>query len=197
MMYGNPEVLSAIKNSHPELAVELVQLLHQNVQESLQDYKIDIAFTRQVNVLSGISSKKIKTEPVALFVPADHCYQQFSDITKANLADQHFILPVAERKSSYHFLLQEIFTAYGFIRKSRYHSDFGSSILGLVSAGLGLAILPMDFARNGVAGSRAIELPYSTDLFVSWRAEEKSPAIHNVLQIVAALSGTDFQFQAL
>jgi len=60
-----------------------------------------------------------------------------------------------------------------------------------VSRGLGQAILPIDFAKNGVSGSRAIEMPYSTDLFASWRADEKSPAIQNVLQIVADLSNSD------
>jgi len=115
-----PDVLVHINNSHPELSIELVQLLYKNIQESLQDYKIDIAFTRQINTLPGIISKKIKSEPVALFVPIDHFYKEYSDITRENLADQHFILPVAERKSSYHFMVKEIFTSYGFIPKSHY-----------------------------------------------------------------------------
>lgn len=181
-----PDVLVKINNSHPDLSIELVQLLYENVQESLQDYKIDIAFTRQINTLPGISSMKIKSESVALFVPSDHFYKQYSDITRENLADQEFILPVAERKSSYHIMVSEIFKSYGFLPKSHYQSDFGSSILGLVSKGLGIAILPIDFAKNGISGSRAIELPYCTDLFASWRADEKSAAIQNVLQIVTS-----------
>lgn len=180
-----PDVLVRINNIYPELSVELVQLLYENVQQSLQDFKIDIAFTRQINKLTGISSKKINSESVALFVPIDHPYTNYSDINKENLADQQFILPVAERKSSYHFMVAEIFASYGFAPKSNYQSDFGSSILGLVSSGLGIAILPKGFEKNGVPGIRAIQMPYTTDLFVSWRSDEKSLAIQNVLHIIA------------
>lgn len=180
-----PDMLVRINNSHPELSIELVQLLYENVQESLQDYKIDIAFTRQINHLPGISSEKIRSESVALFVPVDHFYKEYSDITRANLAHQQFILPVAERKSSYHFMLKEIFKSYGFSPKSNYQSDFGSSILGLVSRGLGVAILPIGFAKNSIQGTRVIELPYRTDLFVNWRSDDKGAAIQNVLKIVS------------
>lgn len=182
-----PEVLARTAKSYPELTIELVQLLYENVQESLQDYKIDVAFTHQVNILPGISSKKIRSTAVALFVPLAHAYMNYSDITRENLANQQFILPVAERKSSYHFFVQEIFKSYGFSPKANYQSDFGSSILGLVSKGLGIAILPLGFAKQGVANIRFIELPFSTDLFVSWRTDEKSQAIQNVLQMLEDL----------
>ncbi|WP_158800130.1 LysR substrate-binding domain-containing protein [Pedobacter sp. L105] len=185
-----PDLVFAIANQHAELTIELIQLLYENVQESLRDYKIDMAFTRQVNILPGISSRKIKTEPVAFFVPDNHPFRGCDDITAESLAAQRFILPVAERKSSYHFIVQEIFKSYGVVPQAHYQSDFGSSILGLVSKGLGIAILPLDFLHHCTPGVRVIEIPFNTDLYIHWRTDDKNPSLRNILKIADELYKT-------
>jgi len=183
-----PTVLFHISQDYPDLSIELIQLLHENAQESLRDYKIDIAFTRQVNILSGISSYKIKSEPVAFFVQTTHPYMNFSDITADNLVKQKFIMPVEDRKSSYFFLVQQIFMSYGVVPRSHYQSDFGSSILGLVSKGLGIALLPLGFAKHNIEGVRYFETPFMTDLYINWRTNENSPAVLNVLKAIQGKS---------
>jgi len=182
-----PDLVCHIADRYPELTVEFVQLLYENIQESLRNYKIDMAFTRQVNMLPGISSRKIKSEPVAIFVPEHHPFISYDDVNADSLAGQRFILPVAERKSSYYFFVQEIFASYGFFPRARYHSDFGSSVLGMVSKGLGIAILPYSFFHHSMAAVRAIEMPFFTDLYVSWRSDDKTPALLNVLRVVEEL----------
>ncbi|MEO6685029.1 MAG: LysR substrate-binding domain-containing protein [Dyadobacter sp.] len=182
-----PEVMLSISQKHPELTIELLQLPYANTQQSLLDYKIDLAFTRQESILPDISSKKIKSEPVAFFIPKDHAFMVYSDLSAESLIKQRFILPVAESQSSFHGLVQEIFRSYGFIPEALYESDFGSSILGLVSKGLGIAILPMSFAQNGTPGIRVIQLPFTTELYISWRTDDNGPALNNVLKIIADL----------
>lgn len=186
-----PTVLLHISRDYPDLTIELIQLLHENAQESLRDYKIDVAFTRQINVLPGISSYKIKSEPVAFFVQTAHPYINFSDITGENLANQSFIMPVEDRKSSYFFLVQQIFTSYGVVPRSNYQSDFGSSILGLVSKGLGIALLPIGFAKHKIEGVRYFETPFTTDLYINWRTNENSPAVLNVLKTIESVNLID------
>ncbi|MDN3550015.1 LysR substrate-binding domain-containing protein [Mucilaginibacter aquaedulcis] len=182
-----PDFMLRVNKSYPDLTVELLQLLYENIQESLQNYKIDLAFTRQVSSSSEISSRKLKSESVALFIPTGHPFTNIDDITPETLADQRFMLPVAKRQSHYFLFLEKIFSAYGVKPRLIYESDFGSSILGLISRGLGVAILPTGFASHGTPGIRIIELPFYSDLFVSWRTDDQSPALLNLLTILEEL----------
>ena len=73
--------------------------------------------------------------------------------------------------------------------RSQYQSDFGSSILGLVSKGLGIALLPLGFAKHNIEGVRYFETPFMTDLYIIWRTNENSPAVLNVLKAIQGKSG--------
>lgn len=182
-----PEFIARVKQRYPEISVELIQLLYKNIEESLLDSKLDLAFTRQLSKLHGISSRIISIQPVALFVPDSCSLKTAEDVTGSSLADQHFILPVAERQSRFYFFVKEIFKFYNVDPEASYYSDFGSSMLGLVSKGLGLAILPGSFVQHGTPGVRAIEIPFTSELYISWRTDEKNPSLLNVIGLITEL----------
>ncbi|MEO7214570.1 MAG: LysR family transcriptional regulator [Mucilaginibacter sp.] len=182
-----PHFMGTLGERHPEITVELVQLLYKNIEESLQDHKLDMAFTRQLSKLPGICSHMISRQPVALFVPESSDLSRPEDITGAALKEQTFILPVAERQSRFYFFVQEIMESYGVVPRACYFSDFGSSLLGLVSRGLGMAILPGGFVHHGFPGVRAIEMPFHSELYICWRADEKSPSIMNATKVLSEL----------
>ncbi|RWY48389.1 LysR family transcriptional regulator [Mucilaginibacter gilvus] len=185
-----PELLARVAESYPGITIDLLQLVYEDAQQSLLEYKNDLAFTRQVSKLPDISSKLISSLPVALFVPKSHSFVTSDDITNTSLAKQQFILPIANARSNFYFFVQEIFKFYQIKPVATYHSDFGSSVLGLISRGLGVAILPISFVHHGTPGIRALEIPFSTDLYVSWRKDDRSPAVLNLLEIIADLSLT-------
>ena len=56
-------------------------------------------------------------------------------------------------------------------------------ILGLISTGLGVSILPGSYAFSAPPNVRFINLPYKV-MHVAGRKEDKSPIIKNVLQQV-------------
>jgi len=180
-----PELLGLISARLPELKVELVQLLSENEQEFIKEYKIDLAFTRDRNRLANISSMKIKSDCLALVVPDDHAYATYADIAAEDLRKEKFILPVADGNSSYLSIVQEFFDSMGFTPETFFYSDFGSTILGLVAKGLGLTILPITYEHHQIPGIRFIELPFSADLYLNWRTDDKSIVLKNVLQIIA------------
>ncbi|RZK65546.1 MAG: LysR family transcriptional regulator, partial [Pedobacter sp.] len=76
-----PDILAKISIKYPQLQVELLQILYENQQEFLRNYKIDLAITRDINIISGLKSKKIYTDHLALVIPENHPYQTFKDLT--------------------------------------------------------------------------------------------------------------------
>lgn len=186
-----PKILDSIANRFPNLQVELTQLLYENEQQFLKEYKIDLAFTRDINRLNNVSSKKIQTDSLSLVLPVNHPIRHFDDIEKSKLQLEKFILPMDDTQSSYNEIINLVFDFLGFVPQNYYRSDFGSTIMGLVTNNLGIAILPSSFLRHASPGIHFVELPIKTDLYISWRSDDNNPVLTNIIAIIESLMADD------
>ncbi len=179
-----PDILASIYKTFPHLQIELMQVLYENQQDFLKNYTIDLAITRDVNRLPGIQSKKIHTDHLALVVPEDHPYRSLEDLDPKSLSLQKFILPTIDEGSSYGAIIQQFFVSLDFVPNVYLYSEFGSTIIAMVQKRLGIAILPDSFLYHERQGLRFIPLPFQSDLYLNWRAEEHHPVLSNVLKII-------------
>ena len=60
--------------------------------------------------------------------------------------------------------------------------------LGLVSQGLGVTILPFSYSNSALPNVRFIALPYQVNLYVTWRKNDNSPVLKNILQHVSEIA---------
>lgn len=68
-------------------------------------------------------------------------------------------------------------------------TDYGGMSLGLVSQGLGLTILPFSYSFSALPNVRFIRLPNEVNLYVTWRKNDNSPVLKNILQQVSETAG--------
>ncbi|RZK41833.1 MAG: LysR family transcriptional regulator [Pedobacter sp.] len=179
-----PEILGRIAKSFPKLQLQLVQVMYENQQEFLRNYKIDLAITRDVNNRADIKSQKIFSDHLAIVVPEDHVFRSFDDLSKQLLDKQKFILPIRNESSSYSEIIRQIFDSFDIVPDVYLQSEFGSTIMALVRKGFGIAILPESYIFHESPGLRFIQLPFKTDLFINWRADDHNPVLSNVLQLI-------------
>jgi len=182
-----PDIVSRISQTFPKLQIELVQVLYENQQEFLNNYKLDLVITRDKNEAKGIRFEKIYTDNLALVVPDDHSFQTAEELSKENLADQKFILPVKDEGSSYNSLIQQMFESLDIEPEVYLHSEFGSTIIALVRKGLGITILPDSYMNHEIPGVRFIRLPFKTDLYLSWRVDDNNPVLANILKLILGI----------
>lgn len=179
-----PDIMARIAEALPKLQIELVQLMYENQQEFLRNYKIDLIITRDNNNAPGIRSQKIHSDHLSIVVPDDHQYQTAGDLSKETLTRQKFILPVKDEGSSYSDIIQQLFQSFDFVPDVFMHSEFGSTIIAMVKKGLGVAILPDSYMYHESPGIRFIRLPFQTDLYVNWRKDDHNPVMLNILKLI-------------
>jgi len=179
-----PQITSRINEEFPKLQIELVQVMYENQQEFLANYKLDVVITRDKNTIDGISAKKIYTDHLALVVPDDHPLKSVEELSREVLAAQKFILPVKDEGSSYNHIIKNVFKSFGIQPNVYLHSEFGSTIIALVRRKLGVAILPDSYVYHAIPGIRYIQLPYPTDLYLNWRSDDENPIIANIIKLL-------------
>jgi len=182
-----PDIVSRISQTFPKLQIELVQVLYENQQEFLSNYKLDLVITRDKNEAKGIRFEKIYTDNLALVVPDAHRFRTAKDLSKEQLANQKFILPVKDEGSSYNSLIQQMFESLDIEPDVYLHSEFGSTIIALVRKGFGIAILPDSYIEHEIPGVRFIRLPFKTDLYLSWRVDDNNPVLANILKLIRGI----------
>lgn len=182
-----PQLILDISIRYPELKIEMIQLAYEDEQEFLTKYKIDLKFSRDLNRLDNISTIKLQTDHLALVIPDDHPFKTLNDVTAASLGSQKFIMPRSNRNSSYNQLTRQVFEHYSITPELFYTSDFGSTIISLITKKFGISIMPGSYAYQGYQGIRFIPLPFETNLYVNWRTDDNSPILKNILKMVSDL----------
>lgn len=179
-----PDFLENILAQYPKLQIELIQLPYENQDDYLLNYKIDLAFTRDVNHSLAINSKPLSSENLALVVPQNHHFNTSEDITSQSLENQKFILTTNDYESSYNAHIQQIFSFYNISQDSYIMCEFGSTIISLVKKGLGISILPKSYSQHEISGVKFIDLPFETNLFINWRKDDPNPIVNNILKLI-------------
>ncbi|MBX0333376.1 LysR family transcriptional regulator [Pontibacter sp. HSC-14F20] len=180
-----PDLITSISKALPELKVDLVEPTDISFEQLLLNYQMDMAFRRDPAENPALQSECLYSEPYALVVPQNHRLTEQNFTGMHDLQNDKFILSNLAQTTFYTAGLRQIFEDQRFIPDVRIETDFGGMILGLVSKGLGVTILPYSYSFSALPNVRFITLPYQTNLYVTWRKYDNSPVLKNILKLVS------------
>lgn len=180
-----PDLITSISEALPELKVDLVEPTDISFEQLLLSYQMDIAFRRDPAENPALQSEWLYSEPYALVVPESHRLTGQNFTGMQDLKNDKFILSNLAQTTYYTAGLRQIFEDYRITPDVRIETDFGGMVLGLVSKGLGVTILPYSYSFGNLPNVRFIPLPYSTNLYVTWRRSDNSPVLKNILKLVS------------
>ena len=181
-----PALISAIANELPEVKLALLEPVDISTEQLLVNYQLDLALRRDPAENPALQSVALYAEHFSLVVPASHPLSQANFKSLAQVKDEKFMLAGLHNHTYYVNTLRELFRTYGFEPNVHIESDFGAMILGLVSKGLGVSIMPSSYAISAPPGVRFINLPQKTKLYAVWRKGDNNAVLKNVLAIVEA-----------
>jgi len=189
-----PTLLYDFRQLHPNITVQLREDKTIRLLPRLLSGNLDLAFVRP----SEHHSRQIQFLPLfhetaIVAVPSDHPLSQRKYLTVQDIAHEPLILPNRRSRPHSHDLTIKLFEQAGLRPLIAQVAEEKQTIINLVAAGLGIAIVPRWSSRMNVAGVNyvALELDGAEHLNIlplaaAWVRGSRDPAREAFLEVLRA-----------
>jgi len=137
-----PRLVSGFRAREPRVTFELSQFAAGTVTERVLADEADLAIVSPRPATSAVAFGLLAVQRLALAVPAGHPLAERASVHLSEAADADFITMHPE--FGLRRILEERCAAAGFRPRIAFESSESFTVAGLVAAGLGVALLPVD-----------------------------------------------------
>lgn len=182
-----PSVLRSFREHSPGVGLTLHELPIRDQIDALRKERIDVGFLRPPLAAADLASETIVREPFVVAVPAQHPLAKQASISIKALAGEPLIMFPQHLGPEFHGLIIGLCQQGGFSPTVAQEATEMHTVVGLVSAGIGIAVVPASVQRL-----RLPEVVYRTlkertpyvQTIIAWRASKSlSPVLHSFLNI--------------
>ncbi|KWV54134.1 transcriptional regulator [Bradyrhizobium macuxiense] len=189
-----PALLRDIGNAHPDIAVQLLEEKTIRLLPKLLSGALDLAFVRPPERPDGrIEFVSLLQETAVVAVSRKHALARRAVISLADIADQPLIVPARRSRPHSHDLTVKLFDEAGLMPRIRQIADEKQTIVNMVAARLGVAIVPRWTARMAIPGVRFVPLRLKRGssagrlpLAAAWLRGSRDPIRDRVLAVLEA-----------
>jgi DNA-binding transcriptional LysR family regulator len=164
-------VLRAFRQAHPDIQIELFEGPREELEKRLEQKKLDVCLTSLNDAAASKTSVALFTEPYVLAVSQNHRFAKLRSVTLDDLQGEPFIL----RTSCETFQdTTALLIARGIRTRLVYRTDQDDRALGLVAAGIGVALMPALYKAAGVVNVGISDFNTKRTIGMRWlpQAEE-------------------------
>lgn len=159
-----PQLLHDLKLSDPDVSVRLLEEKTVKLLPRLQSGRLDLAFIRPPETVDPrIKLQRLFNETVVVAMAASHRLADREHIDIEELENEPLIVPDRRSRPHSHDLTIKLFTDAGMHVRIAQVADEKQTIVNLVAADIGLAIVPRWTSRLSVSGVRYLPLKIKTD----------------------------------
>ena len=176
-----PRLLAHYHESRPEVRLHMHEDWSGQLIELLLQEKLDVALLRHSmsDVRPGIQFTLVHHEPFCLAIPKTHRLARKRKVHPPDLNEETLVGYSAATARYFHERLDEIMTHYGIAADIRHQSAI-PTVLALVNAGMGIALIPRSAAS--LRATNTVILPLqdtdnvaNVELYAATRLRETSP----------------------
>jgi len=185
-----PRALTMARARLPNITIELREMVTGDQVEGLLTGLIDIGFVRPPLERQEFDTARILVEPLLAALPAGDPRLSKTSLVLSDFNEQPLIMYAREGASYFHNMLIGLFEAAGARPLYVQHVTQIHSMLGLVKAGLGAALVPAsatDLHFEDVQFRPVITTPKQpVELHMAWRRDNLNPALDSVRELCAS-----------
>jgi DNA-binding transcriptional LysR family regulator len=177
-------VLADYRRHFPVVGVTLHEMAPTEQMTALVDRRIDISFSRTASSDPRLENLLAWREKVAVALPAGHPLGQRPRLELGDLRDQDHVFLRLET-SPFAQYIQSCCIEAGFVPRIAQEVVEAYSLVSLVAAGMGVALVPASvqrLARQGVVYRRLGRPEPVADVHLIFRRHEASPVVRQFIQ---------------
>jgi DNA-binding transcriptional LysR family regulator len=183
-----PRLVRALGESLPGVEVSVRgEMLAPAQLAALAAGDIDLALLRPPVQQDGVVTETIRRDRLLVALPAEHPLTVRDTLAVEDLREADFIAHASQGRSVMSSVLSAVCAEAGFVPRVRHEVMETSTLVTLVAAGLGVAIVPAPTAALDIAGVRYLPLVpenLGVDLVAAHLGGDRSPLIENVLRVL-------------
>jgi DNA-binding transcriptional LysR family regulator len=175
-----PQLLARAAEELPGLQFTLKEMVSSAQLEALAAHRIDVAFVRQVNDAEGLDIQLISREPLLVVMPDSHPLAGEAAVAVASLDGQPFVMYAPDEGRYFYDCIAGLFALRGVKPRYVYHLGQTHTVVSMVKAGLGVAIVPASAAQlhsDNLAFRPLLDAQLHAEMFMVSRRDNDNPAL--------------------
>lgn len=188
-----PTIVRQFTERYPEVELSLTDLRIPNQVKLVAERQLDIGFVHPPIVHKALRVESILVEPLIVALPETHRLAAQTEIALADLAPEALIQFPRSINPSLYDEIVGLCRSSGFSPRIVREATPKQTIIGLVSVGLGVSLLPAcleNLRRAGVVYRPIRGRNLSIDTSIIYRCEQPSPVLSAFLDIVRETART-------
>jgi len=187
-----PRLLRDYRAAWPQVTLDLREQPSQAQVDDLLSHRLDLGFLRDTPSLrhAALASLVVQREPLLAAVHADHPLAARDAVQLADLRDQPFVLYSASLGSGLREQTLALCAQAGFSPRIVQEVHEMPTLIGLISAGLGVGIVAasMQRAQLPFVAYRPLRGVHAyTDVLLAWRRDDPQPPLRNFIALARSL----------
>lgn len=181
-----PLVLRDYSRSFPGVKLDLRELTLPQQIEALQRGDVHVGLLRPPVSDAELAAETILREPFVLALPVSHPLTALRRVPARRLAAEPFVMFPRQPGLVFHDLVMGFCLRHGFTPRVAQEANQTHTVIGLVSASIGIALVPQSAQKIGLAGVAYRPLREATpasETAMAWRRLDPSPVVKAFLDV--------------
>ncbi len=170
-------VITRYRQRFPAVTLTLHEMATLRQLEALDERTLDLGFVRppEIALPAGLELSNLRDDPLMLILPIGHPLAALSAVEFKDLAGAPFVMYPRNAGTGIYPQIMRLCKEAGFAPHIAQEAGEASTIIGLVAAGCGIAVLPESFDKiqmEGVCYRRLTDPAAMTALLLARRKDE-------------------------
>jgi DNA-binding transcriptional LysR family regulator len=182
-------VIRQFRGRHPQVLLTLHELTSVEQFHGLLEHKLDVGVLRRPDIGTpvGLQISEWYRTPLVVAIPHDHALARRQSLTVADLKGDSFIMYPREAGTGIYWQVMDLCAKAGFRPRVAREVLESSTLIGLVAAGVGIAIVPADMnciRFEGIEYKRLADAEAYSTLYLACREADDSVHLRTLLKML-------------
>src|SRR5882757_3168503 len=194
-MFSNvlPNSIRRFRQQHPYIVLSLHNYPSLEQLHRLMERTLDLGVLRKpdVKIPAGIHFSVWHRTPLVNAIQQDHALARRTSLSLSQLKNEPFVMYPREAGTSLYWQVADLCANAGFRPRVAREALESSTIVELVAAGVGIAVVPADMTCIQIEGVNYIRLTDSgafSTLYLSRRTSDRNKHLHSLSQMLTVTS---------